>query len=488
MPRELRGLANASRGAAARGDARCDQSRKILRVLRHSGRSLPKIKALVVQRHADRFRVAHLLGEVRMFLHRSYSQILASLCLVAPLFAQGVMQVEVEQRLFEMLREQNAITQPQYNELLELSRSAAERADFSAQVGSATAALVAQMQDQPPSVAYKAGKGFAFTTADHRASMIVGGRVQARLSSHWPENGQENIDINASRVRLWLKGHAFSTDWKYEIQLELAGRRVKGDVEPSGTFASDARFAYAKEAWICWEPSKAMNAYWGIFPAPYSRQLYISDSKQQFVNRWIGNDEFAPDDQTGMWVGGEFGGADSDLFRYDVSVVNGTGLNVPAGNSTLMYTGRITFNPFGGVDDSECDLSGRESFGLQLGLNAWTKENDLLNAADSCLGGDATLVWKGLYATAEYHDKTHAEGGPNTKGWFVQAGWFMVPGELEIGVRHARIEFGGLTPSEARITETLGVIGWFVDGHRFKTQLDCGVISSENLLGAEEDE
>ncbi len=423
-----------------------------------------------------------------MFSTRCHLLILTSLLVSAPLVAQGVVQPEVEQRLFEMLREQNAITQPQYHELLELSRSAAERADFSLQVAGATEALIARLQESGPSLAYKPGKGFAFTTPDKKASMTVGGRVQARLTSTWPEKGTENIDINASRVRLWLKGNAFSPDWKYEIQLELAGTRVKGDVDPAGTFASNSRFAYAKEAWICWEPSKAVNAYWGIFPAPYSRQLYISDSKQQFVNRWIGNDEFAPDDQTGMWVGGEFGGEKEDLFRYDVSVVNGTGLHVPVGNSTLMYTGRLAFNPFGGVDDSECDLGGREDFGMQLGINAWTKEDDALGAADSCVGADVSVVWNGLYATAEYHDKTHAAGGPDTKGWFVQAGFFVVPGELEIGVRHARIDFGGTMPSDASVTETLGVLGWFIDGHRFKTQLDCGVITTENLLGVQEDE
>lgn len=400
--------------------------------------------------------------------------------------AQSPLQPEVETRLLEMLRAQSVLSAEQYSELMRLSSEAAERNNLERQVDAATEDLVARLQQHGPITEYKPGKGFAFSTADSKVKMIVGGRVQARVTTKTPEGGDTNYDITAPRVRLWLKGHAFSPEWNYEVQLEMAGRRVSGD-GPGGPFESDARFAYTKEAWICWAPEKAFNLYAGIFPAPYSRQLLVSDSKQQFVNRWIGNDEFAPDDQTGLWIMGEVGGEKSDLLEYDIALVNGTGLDVPVNNTSLMVLGRLALNPFGAVDYAECDFAGSD-FGLQLGVNAWSKENTALGTSDNCIGGDVTVVWKGLYATAELHQKSFASGAPDALGWFVQAGFMLVPEELELGLRHAVIDYGAVTSGDARITETLGVLGWFLDRHRLKTQLDYGVITTTPAGGAAEDE
>ncbi|MSR75528.1 MAG: hypothetical protein EXS14_08695 [Planctomycetes bacterium] len=407
-------------------------------------------------------------------------------CAAVPLVAQSSLQPDVESRLLQMLREQAVLTPVQYEELVRISRESTERNNLEAQVGAATEDLVALLQQQGPTTAYKPGKGFAFTTADSKVSMIVGGRVQARITTKWPDAGDATYDINAPRVRFWVKGHAFNPDWQYEIQLELAGRRVTGD-GPGGPFTSDARFAYAKEAWICYAPDNAFNAYAGIFSAPYSRQLLVGDSKQQFVNRWIGNDEFAPDDQTGLWIMGEIGGEKRNLLEYNVALLNGTGLNSPVNNTTLMVLGRVALNPFGAVDYAECDFAGTD-FAMQFGLNAWSKKNATLNTSDHAIGGDVTVVWKGLYATAELHRKSFADGQPDATGWFIQGGFFLVPEVLELGFRHAVIDFGAVGSGDARISETLGVLGWFLDRHRLKTQLDFGLIRTTPAGAAAEDE
>ncbi len=399
---------------------------------------------------------------------------MAVLCTAVAVLAQETMEPTVEGRLLSILRARGVIDASEYTELSALEKEMRGGADLERQVN----ALVAGMQDAAPKLARKAGKGFEFATADGKFSMTLGGRIQTRATWNNFENADDKFNFAVQRVRIGLDGQVFDASWKYKVIFDASGDKVT-----AGASTSTASFTALREAWLEKSISKAVNVRMGQYKTPYSRQWLASSGGQEFVDRWVGHGTFAQNYQPGLMLHGMTGGEKSDLFEYYAGVFNGNGLNVQqtsGGDNRVLEVVRVAVNPFGGLKYSECDFAGGD-FKAAAGLNVWSSNDPAFDKADRSFGGDLTLAGHGLYLTGEWHDRSFANGDPDNNGWFAQAGYFVVPGTLEVGLRYATWSREGATTGIDNVSEILGVVGWFADGHNLKIQLDAGRVETDNL-------
>lgn len=412
---------------------------------------------------------------------RAVKSFSAICCVLGALALLLPAQTPFEARLLDILRAKDVCTEAEVNALrVEAAAAAAARGDgetLAAQVES----LTAQLQDAAPVTGYKAGGGFHFSTADSKARMMVGGRVQVRFTSSSPEVGADRANFSTPRVRLWLEGHMFSPEWRYRIQPELAGPQVT--ITGAGTSA--ANFASLLDAWIEWKPSGAFSLRFGQWEVHYSRQQLIGYANQEFVDRWSNLGTFARGYQTGVGAAGGFGGEKGEMVRWSASALNGTGANVANADETIMGLARVSIDPLGPVGNLEGDFAGGD-LRIQAGLNAWTMGNAGTDNTN-CAGADLTLLWQGLYFTAEAHRRDNPTGSLLQRGFFAQAGYFFVPGVADVGLRYGNLEdynSGG----PVRVTESVATLGWYPARHDLKLQLDGGLVRSWATSGAVSDE
>ncbi len=412
-----------------------------------------------------------------------------------PSFAQTPGEPSVEGRLLQILRDKGVIDAAEHAELSKLEQDLRDQSRFESNVDAKVEELVARLADESPKSSYKPGKGFGWATSDNRFALNLGGRIQARFTHEENDdgsgnkNGEGEPNFSVPRARINLEGHAFEEYWKYKIQFDVAGDTARGNVGPlalpmgagstgTGSFTSGNRLTELKDAYLEFAKWKAFSIRFGQFKTPYSRQEITSSGAQEFVDRAITNRVFAPGREAGLMLFGTMGGEKEDFFEYYLGAFNGEGENQTNNDDGLLYVGRMAINPFGGVKYSESDTKGTD-FLMALGVNALFHDND--NHSTSArfdtwsVGADLTLSWGGLYFTGELHyrETEQATNDMEVLGWHAQLGYFLLPGELEIGLRVAEIDWDNSATLAAQ-REYLGVIGYFFAEHNLKIQFDFG--------------
>src|SRR5581483_7835255 len=200
-----------------------------------------------------------------------------------------------------------------------------------------------------PSIQYKEGLGFVFTTPDNRFSLAVGGFVQVRytltdIDERYanPSRGtSDSQTFDVPRTRLWWRGTAFSPRVYYKVEIDVASTSG-GDVLRDAY----AGFVIVDDGWLAIQG--------GQMKTPYSRQEYTSDSKLEFVDRALATNNFRFERHKGILL---IGTPLNSLIEYYAGVFNTTGRNGPLnGTNDLLYLGRFVVNPLGPVPYSEGDF------------------------------------------------------------------------------------------------------------------------------------
>jgi phosphate-selective porin len=190
-----------------------------------------------------------------------------------------------------------------------------------------------------PAVSYKPGQGFTLMTPDEQFRMNIGGYIQPRYTFTDNEGKDNSSEWKINRAKFYLRGHAFSKDLTYKLQLEL----TKGN---STTLLDDAFLSYR----IVDEVQGTMGQY----KVPYVRQWLNSSYLLQFVERSNASDTFRAGRDTGLMAFGKIAGG---IVNYNVGWWGGLGQSTPRSASTdNAYGARVTFDPFGSFPYSESDL------------------------------------------------------------------------------------------------------------------------------------
>lgn len=213
----------------------------------------------------------------------------------------------------------------------------------------------------------------------------------------------------------------------------------------------------------------------GQYKVPYVRQWLVPAHQQQFVDRSNATDSFRAGRDDGLML---FGKIANGLVNYNVGWWGGLGQTKWRSTSAdNAYGARITFDPFGLMPYTEADLENRKKPLLSVGANyfrdtfqatrtgtstalesnnitfagtnGWLGKNlsiftrsekiDVDNA-----GFDAAFMWRGFSAQAEYFfgqaTGQDSEIQAIAQGYYVQAGYLIIPQRLEVAARYSYVD------------------------------------------------
>jgi len=319
------------------------------------------------------------------------------------------------------------------------------------------------------------------------------------------------------RTRLVFEGFAFSPDVNYFVQFrndtadatnQLGGSR-------STTQLYDAYLTFKQIPWA--------NLRVGQYRTHFGRQEFMSSALLQFVDRGFVAEAFVPNaidrrDQ-GVTI---FSDQEKHPVNYAFGVFNGVGINLnrlslstPGNANELMYVGRITADLMGKPGYPEGDLAYSltpqlavgASYGYNAGLQTNTTgpgSNNQISTAIASLGNgrllnqgvvdigttgvDFVLKYRGFSLQGEgfvrnvdTHD--HSKRIGNATGFYVQAGYFVVPRTIEVVGRYSVMDPDTRLGHDL-LTSAVGGLNWYFSGHEHKLQFDFGVITTR-LNGAD---
>lgn len=345
-------------------------------------------------------------------------------------------------------------------------------------------------------ISYAPGKGLTVASADGSSKLNIGGYAQLvyRYTDFDDSAREDRSDFDIRRFKLQVQGNIFSEDFGYKFQGEMA----------SGFRTEDALIYYRfAEPFIL----KA-----GQFKPPQARQELTSGSRQLFPERSLANDTFNLGRDQGLQAEGSFA---ENLVAYRLGIFNGNGPNTGNVDDNHMIGGRIDINPLGEFKMDEAGWPAERPLVNVGGSLAWQEigpgdvgggfdvDNDVMDVAlalDSfddlefraSYGSDLTWLlwtvnvnatWKGASFAAEYYglEADPDSGGEwDADGYFIQAGYQVIPERLELAARYSMIESTDANAS-ARFEKSEMQFGanYYFFKHNLKLQTDITLVEDE---------
>lgn len=341
---------------------------------------------------------------------------------------------------------------------------------------------------------YQPGKGITLSTRDGKTTAQVGGRLQARYTFQDADAGEDTSNFSIRRMRLWLQGNVFSKDLFYKFQSDFGS----GDGELLDAYAG-------------YEFADPFALTLGQYKPPQSRQELTSSGSQLFVDRSLANETFNLGRDIGLTASGQF--ADHRV-EYMVGVFNGNGPNQGNAGNEHMIAGRIDVNPLGAFKMDEAGWPEEKpllNIGASYAREKMTAsdageingDNDVLDkaldidgigeAAFAAAFGDELewnvytanlhLKWLGATLGAEYY-RLNAEPDAGSDwdadGYYVQAGYQVIPKTLEVAARYSAIESKDDNAFEKfDKSETQFGVNYYFARHNAKLQADYTVVNDD---------
>jgi phosphate-selective porin len=436
-----------------------------------------------------------------------------------------------DQELLDILLENGAITQEQYDTLLARETITSDdilqqpETDSSAFDEAVQVEVARQIEQRFPVQATQESSGFRLQTRDGNWRTDLQWRAQMRATTPYRSdprqissfNADDQTNFEARRLRMKIGGHGFQPWIQYYFEVDLQPSR---DVDDSSSSSSarviDWRLDLAK-----WDWGGIRLGQWKV---DLNRERVDSSGRQQFVERSIANRVFTIDRQVGVQLRGHlFQDTPADM-RYFAGVFNGEGRSVNNADDNLMYMGRLQWNFLGR------DLSFRQTDveytdqptgslaiagathtgactrwsssgcgnldGFERPANAASDQYDINQAVQ-----EFAFKYRGFSAQQEYHRKRIRDRVNGTRseltGGYAQAGYFFhnlfpaIPEPLEFAVRYAKVEEPNamnLAFDNEREEFTIGA-NWFFAGHNSKITVDFSRLTlDDGYLGLDESE
>ncbi len=270
------------------------------------------------------------------------------------------------------------------------------------------------------------------SSGDYALSVNLNTQVQAAfftqddcLIENWDPATTEGFRLRRGRVGF----HGTAHEWvSLNLVLDL--------------YEQDAGGNTVQTANIVLKPWRWLGAAVGTAPLPFSKGSMTSSALLQMIERPVTVAQMAPPGQLGASL---FGNVLGGILEYGAGVYNGgPGLTKADRGEGLLYAGRLQVSPVGPVAAGESDLE-RSPFGISLGGGGYYNNDSSIETWAA--GGDIRLKWKGLSLLGEVlWDRREPADDPampptlpetvQRLGWFAQAGYFVIPGWLELAARY----------------------------------------------------
>jgi phosphate-selective porin len=462
-----------------------------------------------------------------VFCPPAIAMLAATLLFVAPSSA-----LSADRELLEILLENGAITQEQFDRQMQRDTLSADDvivpAEPAATVDPSTSAEVEaevarQIEAKTPVKASYGSRGFRLETRDGNWQTNLQWRAQFRYSNPTNSDPRQIDDFEKAgtssfeprRLRMKIGGHGYKPWLKYYFEVDLQpARDVDADAVTSGARVIDWRVDVAKWNWG--------GIRLGQWKVDLNRERVDSSGRQQFVERSIVNRVFTIDRQVGIQLRGRaFKETAADLSWF-AGVFNGEGRSVRNQTADHLYMGRLQWNFLGRElawrqTDVEFTEKPTGSFAVAGFTNTgactrWSSSGcGNLDGFTSPIFADSdqfrieqavqefAFKYRGLSIQQEYHRKLIDDRVEGTRsdltGAYLQAGYFFhnimpsIPAPLEFAARYAYVE----EPNEIdrsvyneRTEYSLGA-NWFFNGHNNKLTLDYSHLMIDDGLSGLDD-
>ena len=330
---------------------------------------------------------------------------------------------------------------------------------------------------------YKLGKGFTFTSPDEKFQLSMGARLQSRYTFTDNESGQDTSEFRVRRMKLWMNGNAYIKDLTYKLQVNFADSSKLFEI-----------------AWLNYRLVDEAQILFGQEKVQFARQEITSSGSQQFVDRANATDTFKVGYDTGLMLHGKVA---KGLLNYNLGVYGGVGQNTLRTTNNNALAARVAFNPLGEMSYSEADLEHSEKPLVSIGANYYMntlkktsttafETNNLTFAGSNgwlkgssfgatekvdinTFGIDTAFKWMGFSAQGEYFvgqaDGQTTNNTPRAHGFYAQAGYFIIPKQLEVATRYSYVDPNRDSANDLR-TETSGAISYYFNKNNLKLQAD----------------
>jgi phosphate-selective porin OprO/OprP len=329
-------------------------------------------------------------------------------------------------------------------------------------------------------IKYKVGSGFTFTSDDDKFSLSLGSRIQARYTFFDKDTDKDVSEWKIRRAKLWMKGHAYTKDLTYKLQVNFA---AAGD--PKLLEDAFLNYSFLKEAQILVGQDKV----------PFARQELTSSGSQQFVDRSNATDTFKPGRDIGAMIHGDVAGG---MLEYAVGWYGGAGQSKTRSDNNNAVAARVAVNPLGAMKYSESDVEFSEKPLVSVGANwyrnqftkgesnntsfytKWLKSGGVFAADEkievNTAGADLAFKWRGLSAQGEYFwaqgdGNSSAQTTQRAHGFYAQTGYFIIPKHLEAAVRYSYVDPNRDKANDLQ-TDVQGAISYYFNKHNLKLQAD----------------
>ncbi len=334
---------------------------------------------------------------------------------------------------------------------------------------------------------------FYLKTMDNKFRLDIYGYGQVRYTRQTNDIAaiDDLSDFQVQRVRLGFKGFVYSDKLKYQLVLSAS---------QSGEFDKVSLLDW----FVDYSPVDELGVRAGQFKVPYSTSFTISASELQFVERTQVDANFRLDRDNGINL---YGKAFNSRFTYNLGIYNGEGRNKANPDNSNLYSGRVIFEPLGKYPYHESDNE-RSDQPLVMLSAAYATSKDQAGSTNTNLNGrlattalgvsDVTgyntfvgVKYMGASLHGEYYQRaidpdTNGISDETGDGYYLQAGYFVVPKIVEVAVRYESFDPNKDNDNDRR-TEYGGGINYFFKGHRNKIQADFFRIKDEAGKNGDDD-
>ncbi|MBI2895777.1 MAG: hypothetical protein HYY06_19625 [Deltaproteobacteria bacterium] len=241
------------------------------------------------------------------------------------------------------------------------------------------------------------------------------------------------------------------------------------------------------DATIGYERFPLLQMSFGAQKVPFSKVAITSTANLQLIERPFSSRQLpnvlplVPDRQVGAVISGDLIGA----AEYSVGVFNGNETMFRGDdNGGLLYAARLELHPLGTTGESQAAFfpidEGYRRIRVALGGDIYF--NDDAAGTQLAWSADLTLKWRGLSVTAEWlmarfepsSDPVRPPeliGEVDQRAFFAQAGFFVIPGRVEIAARFEDWDTNTDVDDASDLQAISGALSLYLLRDRIKAQL-----------------
>jgi phosphate-selective porin OprO and OprP len=332
-----------------------------------------------------------------------------------------------------------------------------------------------------PKIYWNSGTRFEFPDAGFTS--IVTTYLQERyiFTDNDEMSGKKNTSsFELRNARLVLSGTALHNEFVYRLEPDFVAGR-------NGT----ERTPVLRDVFIAWNACDYAQLQLGQYKTFISRQFVSASQTLQFEEEALASRAFNLGYQNGL--SGKLTSEDkSMLLRAGIfnGESSGEGQNKPGVDTR--HTGMITsrYNPLGKIDAyEETDVNNSEDLALSLGATYAGSQGRLVDADEGTSTGfdrhvvnvDAVLKYQGLSLAGEFYWsrlKTDAAEAYDPIGFYVQAGYFLIPTKFEVAARYSYLDCdqgqcpgGFLAAGVDKVDEVSATLNYYFWRHSLKAGL-----------------